>query len=116
MWSRYAETVQKKTDSPLRKTKMKEKDLREVIKLIKKQSEVNLKLYKMGIDSTELNDRLYRAIDILMEGQFGKANNEVLSWYIYENPKPPHLYEKDTNKVSYDLDKKGDLERFLNDK
>ena len=108
-------------DSPA----MTEKKLNEIIELLVSQREKSRTLYELGIDAYEINDELHKAIDILLETQF-KEKNEILSWYIHEDPDPPVIYEyihgedrgvrtSTRDKISYDFRKKGDLWRYLND-
>ena len=130
VWTGCYDTVQEAVDawnslSQPKNTIMTQEKLNKIVKLLTSQKEKGRKLYALGVDDSLLTDELHEVIDILLECQF-KDKNETLSWYIYEDPDPPVIYERihddkenlianKKDKVLYDFRKKGDLWRYLND-
>lgn len=59
-------------------------DFIELISALEKQTKKDEKLYKLGIDSTELNTDLWSATETLIEATFGKEDAEWIFWYCFE--------------------------------
>lgn len=95
---------------------MTEHDFNIVITRLKKLHENEQKLNALGINLIELNDSYHYIINTLFESIFGIDKADVIGWYMYEYRKGKmQISSSKTGEVLYDLDKKGELWKYLND-
>lgn len=83
-----------------------------IIDLIKSESERNSKLYKLGVDITDLNDGLHNVINILIEEIYGEEGLDWFSWFCYESD----FGEKDWSKGDTYRSLDGILEKIPEEK
>ena len=84
---------------------------KKLIELLKKDSEDSLSLYKLGLDCSNLKERLDAAITILLESYFTTEGEDIFSWWIYESVEKK-IYNYDGT-VQKDLTKIEDLYEYV---
>ena len=95
---------------------MKEATFNLVIDKLQKAYELESKLSGLGLSIVELNEGYHIAIKALLLELFSTDKIDVIDWYLYEFRKGKMIIsDSKTKKVLYDLDKKGDLWKYLND-
>lgn len=95
---------------------MKEETFNLVIDKLQKSYELESKLSGLGLSIVELNEGYHIAIKALLMESFSTEKIDVIDWYLYEHRKGKMIIsDSKTKKVLYDLDKKGDLWKYLNE-
>jgi len=64
---------------------MKLEAFKEFVLLLKKDSERDNKLYKLGFDIINLKDELQGVITILLKAHYSEDGYEMISWWIWED-------------------------------
>ena len=73
--------------------------------------------YAIGIDLINFSAPLNSVISDLLIDKFGPGKVDVLSWYLYEyRYGKMKITHSKTKEVLYDLDKEGDLWKYMNEK
>ena len=95
---------------------MKEATFNLVIDKLQKAHKLESELSGLGFSIVELNEGYRIAIKALLLELFSPDKIDVIDWYLYEFRKGKmFISDSKTKKVLYDLDKKGDLWKYLND-
>ena len=95
---------------------MKEATFNLVIDKLQKAHKLESELSGLGFSIVELNEGYRIAIKALLLELFSPDKIDVIDWYLYEFRKGKMIIsDSKTKKVLYDLDKKGDLWKYLND-
>ena len=95
---------------------MKEATFNLVIAKLKESDEREGKLGALGFHTSEITEGYVIAIRALLMESFSTEKIDVINWYLYEYRKGKMIIsDSKTKKVLYDLDKKGDLWKYLND-
>jgi hypothetical protein len=64
---------------------MKYQTFSQIVLRLKQESEKSQKLYKLGVDTTELNDGLHQIISLLIEEIYGEEGLDWFSWFCHES-------------------------------
>ena len=95
---------------------MKEVTFNLVIDKLQKAHNLESDLSRLGLSVMELNEGYAIAINALLMEAFSTDKVETLQWYLYEYRKGKMIIsDSKTKKTLYDLDKKGDLWKYMND-
>ena len=95
---------------------MKEATFNLVIAKLKESDEREGKLGSLGFHTSEITEGYVIAIRALLMESFSTEKIDVINWYLYEYRKGKMIIsDSKTKKVLYDLDKKGDLWKYLNE-
>ena len=95
---------------------MKEATFNLVIDKLQKAHKLESGLSRLGLSVVELNEGYHVAIAALLLESFDTYKIDVINWYLYEHRKGKMIIsDSKTKKVLYDLDKKGDLWKYLNE-
>jgi len=95
---------------------MKESTFNLVVAKLQEGYELNRKTNELGISIIEITQGYVIAINALLMEAFSTDKVETLQWYLYEYRKGKMIIsDSKTKKVLYDLDKKGDLWKYMND-
>ena len=95
---------------------MKEATFNLVVAKLKESDEREGKLGALGFHTSEITEGYVIAIRALLMESFSTEKIDVINWYLYEYRKGKMIIsDSKTKKVLYDLDKKGDLWKYLND-
>ena len=95
---------------------MKEATFNLVIAKLKESDEREGKLGALGFHTSEITEGYVIAIRALLMESFSTEKIDVINWYLYEYRKGKMIIsDSKTKKVLYDLDKKGDLWKYLNE-
>lgn len=55
-----------------------------IIQRLKEQSEVNHKLYELGVDLIELVDTYHTIIGDMLKEEYGEEGYEMWSWFVHD--------------------------------
>jgi hypothetical protein len=95
---------------------MKEETFNLVIDKLQKAHKLESKLSELGLSVMELNEGYHIAIKALLLELFSSDKIDVIDWYLYEYRNGKMIIsDSKTKKVLYDLYKKGDLWKYLNE-
>ena len=95
---------------------MKEATFNLVVAKLKESDEREGKLGALGFHTSEITEGYVIAIRALLMESFSTEKIDVINWYLYEYRKGKMIIsDYKTKKVLYDLDKKGDLWKYLNE-
>ena len=95
---------------------MKEVTFNLVIDKLQKAHNLESDLSRLGLSVMELNEGYRIAIKALLLESFDTYKVDVINWYLYEHRKGKMIIsDSKTKKTLYDLDKKGDLWKYMND-
>ena len=95
---------------------MKEVTFNLVIDKLQKAHNLESDLSRLGLSVMELNEGYRIAIKALLLESFDTYKVDVINWYLYEHRKGKMIIsDSKTKKVLYDLDKNGDLWKYLNE-
>ena len=95
---------------------MKESTFNLVVAKLQEGYELNRKTNELGISIIEITEGYAIAINALLMEAFSTEKVETLQWYLYEYRKGKMIIsDSKTKKTLYDLDKKGDLWKYMND-
>ncbi len=95
---------------------MKESTFNLVVAKLQEGYELNRKTNELGISIIEITQGYAIAINALLMEAFSTDKVETLHWYLYEYRKGKMIIrDSKTKKTLYDLDKKGDLWKYMND-
>ena len=95
---------------------MKEATFNLVVAKLKESDEREGKLGALGFHTSEITEGYVIAIRALLMESFSTEKIDVINWYLYEYRKGKMIIsDSKTKKVLYDLDKKGDLLKYLNE-
>lgn len=95
---------------------MKESTFNLVVAKLQEGYELNRKTNELGISIIEITEGYAIAINALLMEAFSTDKVETLQWYLYEYRKGKMIIsDSKTKKTLYDLDKKGDLWKYMND-
>ncbi len=95
---------------------MKESTFNLVVAKLQEGYELNRKTNELGISIIEITQGYAIAINALLMEAFSTDKVETLQWYLYEYRKGKMIIsDSKTKKTLYDLDKKGDLWKYMND-
>jgi hypothetical protein len=95
---------------------VKEETFNLVIDKLQKAYKLESELSELGLSIVELNEGYHIAIKALLLELFSPDKIDVIDWYLYEYRKGKMIIsDSKTKKVLYDLDKKGDLWKYLNE-
>ena len=95
---------------------MKEATFNLVVAKLKESDEREGKLGALGFHISEITEGYVIAIRALLMESFSTEKIDVINWYLYEYRKGKMIIsDSKTKKVLYDLDKKGDLWKYLNE-
>ena len=95
---------------------MKESTFNLVVAKLQEGYELNIKTNELGISIIEITEGYAIAINALLMEAFSTDKVETLQWYLYEYRKGKMIIsDSKTKKTLYDLDKKGDLWKYMND-
>ena len=95
---------------------MKEATFNLVVAKLKESDEREGKLVALGFHTSEITEGYVIAIRALLMESFSTEKIDVINWYLYEYRKGKMIIsDSKTKKVLYDLDKKGDLWKYLNE-
>lgn len=95
---------------------MKEATFNLVVAKLKESDEREGKLGALGFHTSEITEGYVIAIRALLMESFSTEKIDVINWYLYEYRKGKMIIsDSKTKKVLYDLDKKGDLWKYLNE-
>ena len=96
---------------------MTEQKFLDIIEKLKSHFLKERQAYAVGIDVISFSDALNNVISDLLVDKFGQEKTNVLNWYLYEyRYGQMKLSDAKTGKVLYDLDKEGDLWKYMNEK
>lgn len=90
---------------------MKLEVFKQIVFLLKKDSERSDKLYKLGIDTINFNDELHQAITLLLRTYYSRDGEDMISWWMWENVEK-FVYDSAGNKTD-DLTKIEDLWEYV---
>ncbi len=95
---------------------MKESTFNLVVAKLQEGYELNRKTNELGISIIEITQGYDIAINALLMEAFSTDKVDTLQWYLYEYRKGKMIIsDSKTKKTLYDLDKKGDLWKYMND-
>ena len=95
---------------------MKEATFNLVVAKLKESDEREGKLGALGFHTSEITEGYVIAIRALLMESFSTEKIDVINWYLYEYRKGKMIIsDSKTKKVLYDLDKRGDLWKYLNE-
>ena len=96
---------------------MTEQKFLEIVEKLKAHHLQERQAYAIGIDLINFSDPLNRVISDLLIDKFGPEKADVLNWYLYEYRYGKMIIsDSKTKKVLYDMDKEGDLWKYMNEK
>ena len=95
---------------------MKEAAFNLVVAKLREGHEREGKIAALGISTIDITEGYAIAINALLMEAFSTDKVDTLQWYLYEYREGKMIIsDSKTKKTLYDLDKKGDLWKYMND-
>ncbi len=95
---------------------MKESTFNLVVAKLQEGYEREGKISALGVSLMDITDGYAIVINALLMETFSTDKVDTLQWYLYEYRKGKMIIsDSKTKKTLYDLDKKGDLWKYMND-
>jgi len=86
---------------------MKLEVFEEIVKTIKEQSDLNHKLYELGVDLIEYSEPYDKIWSLLLKAYYGKIGEDWISWFIFERDsvsgEPNQAWDENDEPICYDI-------------
>ena len=84
---------------------------KQIVFLLKKDSERSDKLYKLGMDVINFNDELHGVINLLFKAHYSEEGEDMISWWLWEDT-DKFLFDGEGNQT-HDLTKIEDIWKYV---